>query len=274
MKGGVGSPKRVLASGTGNRLVKTDLGGLLAESGIDVGELTSLAELSYVSASFVKMTGANTFALRTLQETSNDLEATIDHDNLLNFDSNEHYLQNAITEVGIIATGTWEGTDVGISHGGTGKATALAAFDALCPIGTKGDLVVYGGSSASVALGVGGNNQILTVDSAQASGLKWADAVGYNPVPVCTSYGTETITSGGSGSVTGGDQACDWVWIETFNAANAPYFLIADSGPADADDFWMPYQTVLGPFAVTNTNKLHFYFTGSSHKVHILWGIE
>lgn len=47
-------------------------------------ELTSLAALSYVAASFVKMTGANTFALRTIGETADDLEATIDHDNLAN----------------------------------------------------------------------------------------------------------------------------------------------------------------------------------------------
>lgn len=47
-------------------------------------ELTSLATLSYVAASFVKMTGANTFALRTIGETADDLEGTIDHDNLAN----------------------------------------------------------------------------------------------------------------------------------------------------------------------------------------------
>lgn len=32
-----------------------------------------------------------------------------------------------ITEVGTIATGVWEGTDVGVSHGGTGASTAAAA---------------------------------------------------------------------------------------------------------------------------------------------------
>ncbi|KKL77343.1 hypothetical protein LCGC14_2035850, partial [marine sediment metagenome] len=45
-------------------------------------ELTSLAALSYASASFIKMTGAGTFALRTIGETADDLEGTIVHDNL------------------------------------------------------------------------------------------------------------------------------------------------------------------------------------------------
>ena len=45
-------------------------------------ELTSLAGLTYAAASFVKMTGANAFALRTIGETADDLEGTIVHDNL------------------------------------------------------------------------------------------------------------------------------------------------------------------------------------------------
>ena len=97
-------------------------------------ELTSLAALGYVAASFVKMTGANTFALRTLQQTSDDLEATIDHDNLLNFAANEHYLQSAITATGTIASGTWEATDVGLGYGGTGQSTAQLAINALTDV--------------------------------------------------------------------------------------------------------------------------------------------
>ncbi|KKK75081.1 hypothetical protein LCGC14_2877330, partial [marine sediment metagenome] len=47
-------------------------------------ELTSLAGLTYAAASFIKMTGANAFALRTIGETADDLEGTIDHANLAN----------------------------------------------------------------------------------------------------------------------------------------------------------------------------------------------
>jgi len=115
--------------------VKTDLSLVL---GTDVqayhANLASAAALSYSAASFVKMTGTDTFALRTLQETSDDLEPTIDHDNLLNFTADEHYLQSAITEVGTIATGIWQGTDVGIAYGGTGQSTAQAAINALTAV--------------------------------------------------------------------------------------------------------------------------------------------
>ena len=43
---------------------------------------------------------------------------------------------------------------------------------------TKGDLVVVTGASPPVRLGVGANDTLLTADSAQASGVKWAAAAG------------------------------------------------------------------------------------------------
>jgi len=41
---------------------------------------------------------------------------------------------------------------------------------------TKGDVVVFDGSDV-VRVGVGANNTVLTADSAQSSGVKWASAV-------------------------------------------------------------------------------------------------
>lgn len=60
-----------------------------------------------------------------------------------------------------------------IANGGTGQTTQTAAFDALAPTTTKGDLIVNDGSD-NVRLAVGTNNYVLTADSSQASGVKWA----------------------------------------------------------------------------------------------------
>ena len=60
-----------------------------------------------------------------------------------------------------------------IANGGTGQTTAVAAFDALSPTTTKGDLIVNNGSD-NVRLAVGTNNYVLTADSSQATGVKWA----------------------------------------------------------------------------------------------------
>lgn len=56
--------------------------------------------------------------------------------------------------------------------------TQTSAFDALAPTTTKGDLIVHNGTD-NVRVAVGGTNgHVLTVDSAEASGVKWAAASG------------------------------------------------------------------------------------------------
>jgi len=63
-----------------------------------------------------------------------NLTTDIDHDQLTNFTADEHFTQAGITVVGTVGTGTWEATDVGITHGGTGQSTAQAAIDALTQV--------------------------------------------------------------------------------------------------------------------------------------------
>lgn len=63
-----------------------------------------------------------------------------------------------------------------VANGGTGQTTAVAAFDALAPTTTKGDLIVSNGTD-NIRVAVGATNgHVLTVDSAEASGMKWAAA--------------------------------------------------------------------------------------------------
>ena len=60
-----------------------------------------------------------------------------------------------------------------IGHGGTGQTTQTAAMDALSPTSAKGDLLVDNGTNV-VAQTVGTNGFVLTADSAQSTGVKWA----------------------------------------------------------------------------------------------------
>lgn len=83
---------------------------------------------------------------------------------------------------------------LGISRGGTGQTTKTAAFDALSPQTTKGDLIAFDGSDA-VRLAVGATNgHVLTVDSTAATGVAWAAAVAGSTVTVSES----TYTSSGT----------------------------------------------------------------------------
>jgi hypothetical protein len=60
-----------------------------------------------------------------------------------------------------------------ISNGGTGQSSQTAAFDALAPSTTKGDLIVHNGTD-NIRVAVGSNGTALVADSGQASGVKWA----------------------------------------------------------------------------------------------------
>ena len=64
-----------------------------------------------------------------------------------------------------------------IANGGTGQTTQTAAFDALAPSTTKGDLIVHNGTD-NIRVAVGSNGQVLQADSTTASGVKWASSSG------------------------------------------------------------------------------------------------
>lgn len=70
---------------------------------------------------------------------------------------------NLATEV----TGT-----LAISNGGTGQTSQTAAYDALSPNTTKGDITVFNGTD-NVRLPVGTNGEYLVADSTTATGVKW-----------------------------------------------------------------------------------------------------
>lgn len=97
---------------------------------------------------------------------------------------------------------------VAIANGGTGQTTAVAAFDALSPATTKGDLIVANGTD-NVRLAVGTNTQVLTADSTTATGVKWAAPASSNVTALglwennATISANYTITTGNNGMSAG-----------------------------------------------------------------------
>lgn len=59
-----------------------------------------------------------------------------------------------------------------IANGGTGQTSQTAAFDALAPTTTKGDIIVFDGND-NIRVAVGTNNYVLTADSTAPSGVAW-----------------------------------------------------------------------------------------------------
>jgi len=69
-----------------------------------------------------------------------------------------------------------DGTDVAIADGGTGAGTATAAFDALSPMTTVGDLIYGGASGTGTRLAAGATTEILVGGGAAAP--VWTTATG------------------------------------------------------------------------------------------------
>jgi hypothetical protein len=87
-----------------------------------------------------------------------------------------------------------------LAQGGTGQTTQTNAFNALSPLTTKGDLLVY--SSQNVRFPVGTNNQTIIADSSQGSGMRWAACAFCQLTdPLGVAHGGTGLTSGTSGGV-------------------------------------------------------------------------
>ena len=100
---------------------------------------------------------------------------------------------SSIVTTGTISSGTWEATDIGVAHGGTG-ASSLTANGVLIGNGTsavtavdlstKGKLLIGDGSGNPSALAVGSNNHVLTADSSEGTGIKWAAVPATTPTDI------------------------------------------------------------------------------------------
>jgi hypothetical protein len=94
-------------------------------------------------------------------------------------------------------------TPIAIANGGTGQTTAVAAFDALAPTTTKGDIIAHNGTD-NIRVAVGATNgHVLTVDSAEASGVKWAAASGGSAPLFVSKTDTETLATSAWTDITG-----------------------------------------------------------------------
>jgi hypothetical protein len=101
-----------------------------------------------------------------------------------------------VTDAAGDITGVTAGT--GISGGGT-SGTVTVTNSMATAIDAKGDLIAGTGADAFSRLGVGTNGQVLTADSAEATGLKWvAPAAGgliFITSSAFTSSGTVSVNN-------------------------------------------------------------------------------
>jgi hypothetical protein len=133
---------------------------------------------------------------------------------------------SSLTELGTITTGVWNGTAIGLAYGGTGLVGAtdgkiVVADGSGAPVtvqamtandGTfkhevggieadisaiaKGGLVAGSGSGSMAIRTVGSNNHVLTADSSEATGMKWATAPSGAVTALNNATANELVTVG------------------------------------------------------------------------------
>jgi len=145
-----------------------------------------------------------------------------------------------------------------IANGGTGQTSASAAFDALAPSTTKGDVIVHNGTN-NVRVGIGTNDYVLTADSAQATGLKWAPAGTASPLTTKGDLYTYTNTNArlpvgtdGYTLVADSTQATGLVWQPASN------YVVSD---------WTSYTPTFTGFGTVSTQSFWWRRVGDSVEI-------
>jgi len=119
------------------------------------------------------MQGINVFTNATARDAA--ITAPAEGQFAFTKDNNSLWYYDGAAWVASGATGDIEGVTagVGISGGGT-SGTVTVTNSMATAIDAKGDLVPGTGADTFARLPVGTNGQVLTADSAEATGLKWA----------------------------------------------------------------------------------------------------
>ncbi len=105
-----------------------------------------------------------------------------------------------ITSSGTLAV-TLSGTALPIANGGTGQTTAAAAFNALNPMTTTGDIIYESATNVASRLAIGSSGQVLAVSGGVPA---WTSAGSGTVTSVAVSGGTTGLTTSGGPITTSG----------------------------------------------------------------------
>ncbi len=113
-----------------------------------------------------------------------------------------------------------------IANGGTGQTTASAAFNALSPVTSTGDLIIGNGANSSTRLPIGANNYVLTSNGTTAT---WAAATG-SGATITNDTSTSTNVYPTFAAATSGS-------LSTIYTSNAKYLYKPSTGELTSEHF-------------------------------------
>ncbi len=178
---------------------------IYAIPGSGVGTVTS------VTAADTSIVVGGTAAAPTVRTSTLDVIAA-DHPAAANWSNNSHKITALTAGAAAGEAAIWDQTPAGI-------------------VTTKGDLIVATGSHAATRIGVGADNTVLTADSAQADGVKWAAAGGTGTISSITSTGGTITVGSPAGPTTNVDLPNSGVTATTYgDATHVGQFTVSADG--------------------------------------------
>jgi len=175
-------------------------------------------------------------------------------------DTNSLWYYSGSAWVASGATGDIEGVTAGtgISGGGT-SGTVTITNSMATAIDAKGDLVAGTGADAFSRLAVGSNNTVLTADSAEATGLKWAaPAAASFSGALCKKSTSQTISNSTLTAVTWNSEVYDTDNIHS-TVTNTDRFTI----PAGKGGYWYISVFLNWNNMTTGTRRIYINKNGS-----------
>lgn len=189
------------------------------------------------------MQGINVFATTAARDAA--ITAPAEGQFAFTKDTNSLWYYDGAAWVASGATGDIEGVTAGIGISGGGTSGTVTVTNSMATaIDAKGDLVAGTGADAFSRLGVGANNTVLTADSAEATGLKWATP-----------------------SVSG----TSWTLLNAGGTALTAAQTITVSGISSKNDLFI---IVTGASSATAQSEIRFRFNGDTATNYASFGIQ
>jgi len=129
---------------------------------------------------------------------------------------------SSLTSVGTIATGTWQGTAVGVAYGGTGSTTASGARTAL-GVAIGSDVQAYNSTLAAVAGGTYTGDDSITTVGTIATGT-------WNGTVVAGQYGGTGVANTGKTITLGGNLTTSGANAVTFTSTGTTSVTLPTTG--------------------------------------------
>ena len=167
-----------------------------------------------------------------------------------------------VTDAGGDITGVTAGT--GISGGGT-SGTVTVTNSMATAIDAKGDLIGGTGADTFSRLAVGTNGQVLTADSAEATGLKWATAAAGSMTLINTG-GTALSGSSVTISTIPGTYKQLRLYIQDFSSATSTYMYVQFNSDTTTTNYMQAVNRAVpsGSANFTANDKSGIYTNGFS----------